>query len=321
MARLRSQNGAGAIPAAAGARARASLVRARDRALSATFVAVERLGFHLLPVTYFSPVPDTRRLGPELWSARTELAGVTLDGGPMLELAARWARTYGDEMRFPLEPTGRDGEYYVENTWYQSADAETLYSMVRDLKPRRVVEIGSGYSTLLTTMAAARNAGEGRPCEVTCIEPYPAPWLRGVTGVTRLIDRPVQTVPLDTFEDLGEGDILFIDSSHVLRIGSDVQYEFLEILPRLARGVVVHVHDIFLPAEYPRPWITESHRFLNEQYLLQAFLAFNTEFEVLWAASWMHLNHPAELEAAFPSYRRELSWPSSFWIRRRPATR
>ena len=115
---------------------------------------------------------------------------------------------------------------------------------------------------------------------------------------------------------LEAGDVLFIDSSHMLRIGSDVQFEYLEILPRLKPGVIVHIHDIFLPAEYPRNWVHDKHIFWNEQYLLQAFLAFNASFEVLWGGSWMHLNHPAELESAFQSYKRENQWPGSFWIRR-----
>jgi hypothetical protein len=102
----------------------------------------------------------------------------------------------------------------------------------------------------------------------------------------------------------------------VLRTGGDVQYEFLEILPNLRPGVIVHVHDIFLPAEYPKRIIMKQCRFFSEQYLLQAFLAFNSNFEVLWASSFMHLNHPDLLEKAFSSYTRESRWPGSFWIRR-----
>jgi hypothetical protein len=115
---------------------------------------------------------------------------------------------------------------------------------------------------------------------------------------------------------LGENDILFIDSTHVLRIGSDVQYEFLEVLPRLRPGVYVHIHDIFMPAEYPEAWVRREHRFWTEQYLLQAFLCYNGAFEVIWAGSYMHLKHPDELAAAFASYGPGRH-PGSFWIRRR----
>ena len=149
------------------------------------------------------------------------------------------------------------------------------------------------------------------------IDPYPNEVLkRGFPGLSRLIPEKVQDVPISEFMTLGDNDILFIDSSHVLKTGSDVHYEYLEVLPRLNRGVIVHVHDIFLPAEYPREWVLGEHRFWNEQYLLQAFLAFNESFEVLWAGSYMHLRYPEELETAFSSYRREETWPKSFWMRR-----
>jgi hypothetical protein len=102
----------------------------------------------------------------------------------------------------------------------------------------------------------------------------------------------------------------------VLKIGSDVQFEFLEVLPRLNKGVIVHVHDIFLPAEYPQEWVMQKHRFWTEQYLLQTFLSFNHSFEVLWAGSFMHLKHSDKVAAAFASYRREAHLPGSFWMKR-----
>jgi hypothetical protein len=132
-----------------------------------------------------------------------------------------------------------------------------------------------------------------------------------------VLPKKVQEIPLSTFAKLERNDVLFIDSSHVLTIGSDVRYEYLDILPRVKPGVLVHCHDIFLPAEYPKEWVLDDHRFWNEQYLLQAFLTFNNEFEVLWAGSYMHLKHPDLLAAAIPSYRQEKCYPKSFWIRRK----
>lgn len=132
----------------------------------------------------------------------------------------------------------------------------------------------------------------------------------------RLIRAEVQSVPLSEFEALGENDILFIESSHVLRIGSDVQYEFLEILPRLRPGVLVHVHDVFLPVEYLRRWVMEERRFWNEQYLLQAFLAFNSAFQVVWGGAYMSLRNPDALRSAFPRHDLRNTSPGSFWIRR-----
>jgi hypothetical protein len=132
----------------------------------------------------------------------------------------------------------------------------------------------------------------------------------------------VQTCALPISE-LKENDILFIDPSHVLKIGNDVQYEYLEILPRLNKGVIVHVHDIFIPCNYPKKWVLEKHRFWNEQYLFQAFLAFNNAFEVLWGGSYMHLRHPDKLEEAFNSYNRKTIWSghvlgaTSFYLRKK----
>src|SRR5947207_5879732 len=190
--------------------------------------------------------------------------------------------------------------------------------MVRYFKPRRIYEVGCGNSTLLAAQALLRNESDGAPPgQLFAFEPFPnANLKRGFPGLSKLVTSRVEDVESAVFQELRENDILFLDSSHVVRIGGDVQYEFLEILPNLNPGVIVHVHDIFLPADYPRKLIMQQRRFFSEQYLLQAFLAFNSKFEVLWAGSFMHLNHPDLLERAFNSYKRELRWPGSFWMRR-----
>jgi len=206
---------------------------------------------------------------------------------------------------------------------FESVDAEVLYAMIRGSKPARVLEIGSGWSTLLSLRALEANRAEsgGDPAaRLTAIEPYPHAFVRDAIAarpeLAEMLDEQVQGLPLDLFSSLGAGDILFIDSSHVLRIGSDVQYEFLEILPRLRPGVLVHVHDIFLPGEYPRDWVFgPEHRFWNEQYLLQAYLIGNARTEVVWGSSWMHRRHPEALEKAFASYDRDTRFPGSFWFR------
>lgn len=162
-------------------------------------------------------------------------------------------------------------------------DGDVLYLMVRHLKPRRMIEIGSGYSTLAAGAALVKNAEEtGVVCDFTAIEPYPGKHISsGVPGLTTLLPKPVQAINLDTFASLEENDILFIDSTHVVMIDSDVVYEVLEILPRLRPGVVVHFHDIFLPYDYPENWIRSWGFFWNEAYMLQAFLAHNDRFEVM----------------------------------------
>jgi hypothetical protein len=276
-------------------------------------------GVHILPVTFDMPVPDTGRLDPSLWTRTSELPGIDLREDEQLAWLERFRTTYRSEYeQFPRQPTGEEHRYHVDNGGFESVDGEVLWSMIREHKPRRIYEIGSGNSTKLAAEAVRRNEADGSPpCELVAFEPFPNDVLqRGFPGLTRLVRTGAQDIPLATFDALEEDDILFIDSSHVLKIGSDVHHLFLEVLPRLRPGVIVHVHDVFLPAEYPREWIVRDHRFWNEQYLLQAYLSGNTSVEVLWAASFLHLRHPDRLEAAFPSYDRARRWPGSFWMRR-----
>jgi hypothetical protein len=255
---------------------------------------------------YYWPIPDRRSLTDDVFSRRSDLPGVDLNGQSQFALLDEFRSRYA-------------AEYATIDRAFGEVDAQVLYCMLRHHKPARVIEIGSGQSTRLTAKALLKNASEQRerPAPAfTAIEPFPAPDIRaGFPGLTALLPCPAQDVPLETFAELDAGDVLFIDSSHVLAIGSDVQYEFLEIIPRLRPGVLVHVHDVFLPAEYPKKWVMDG-RFWDEQYLLQAFLSLNDSFEVLWAGHWMHLAHPDRLKSAFATYDPARAAPGSFWMRR-----
>ena len=277
----------------------------------------ERHGYHVLPAHFYEPVPDRSDLIRSIGS-RSELVGVDLAPERQLELLQElraWKHEYD---ALPREPGESDDGFYVGNTLFGAVDAEILYALIRQNKPHRIYEIGSGFSTLVSARAGLANEAEGAPrCELIAFEPYPSELLRrAVRGLTRIDARRLQDVPLETFAELGEGDMLFVDSSHVVATGSDVCRELLEIVPRLATGVLVHVHDVFLPGEYPRKWLEDDHYFWTEQYLLQAFLAFNDSFEVLWAGQYMHLEHPDALRTGFASYGAEPASPGSFWFRR-----
>jgi hypothetical protein len=276
-------------------------------------------GYHVKQVHFYSPLPDTRELEGEDFSRISELPGLDLNEDDQLQLLAEFRTGFHNEYSaFPRTPPSGPPRFYFGNTSLEAGDAEALYCMIRKFHPQCVVEIGSGYSTLLAGQALAKNASEGFEGKLTAIEPYPRHFLReSLPFPVELIERTVQSVPLERFTSLRENDILFIDSSHVCKIGSDVHYEFLEILPRLAPGVIVHVHDIFLPMEYPRTWVKEWHRFWNEQYLLQAFLCGNRNFEVLFAGAWMTLRHPQLLADSFPSFLPGRNQLGSFWLRRR----
>ena len=290
----------------------------RDFLIRKTFALWQRIGITVLPNHFYSPVPDIASLR-RAWPEDSSLIGIDMNEAGQEKLLASFRAEYEKEYdAFPRVPTGVPHEYFVGNGSFESVDGEMLYCMIRRFKPRRIFEIGSGNSTLLSGQALVRNAeGGGHMGELAAFEPYPNPVLRaGFPGLARLVAKKIQDVPLEAFDELEENDILFIDSSHALSTGSDVAREYLEIIPRLKKGVIVHVHDIFLPGEYPKAWVLAEHRFWNEQYLLQAFLAFNASFEVLWGGSFMHMRHPDLLSGAFASYDPSANHPGSFWMRR-----
>ena len=278
------------------------------------FSLCENMGFHITLNHFYQPIPDTRTLKDELWLRQSELVGIDMNEQKQIHLLAQFSSRFkGEYSTFPKRAS-KPYQYYTNNNWFGPIDAEILYCMIRYFKPKKIIEIGSGYSTFLSAQAILKNEEEsGHKAELIPIDPYPNKVLRsGFLGLSRLISAKVEEVDLSLFNGLKENDILFIDSSHVLKIGDDVQYEYLEILPRLNTGVIVHSHDIFLPMEYPKKWVLEMHQFWNEQYLLQAFLAFNRAFEVLWAGYYMHLRHPEKLEKAFGSHN-----ACSFWIKKK----
>jgi hypothetical protein len=279
----------------------------------------QSIGFHITRNHFHEPIPDTRTLPDELWIRHSELVGVDMNEDTQLEFLHKFSVNFKKE--YDMISTRRPvaGQYYANNPSFGYVDGDVLYCMVRYFKPKRMIEIGAGYSTYLSAEAILRNEEEGgHRAELIAIDPYPNETLKeGFPGLAKLITSEVERVELAEFTKLRENDILFIDSSHVLRIGNDVQYEYLEILPRLNKGVIVHIHDIFLPWEYPKDWVLKNHWFWNEQYLLQAFLAFNNAFEILWAAQYMHLRHAEKLEEAFGTYYRRHGAGGSFWIRKK----
>jgi predicted O-methyltransferase YrrM len=279
----------------------------------------ERKGLHITPVHYYQPIPDTRTLSDNIWKNHSELIGIDMNVHKQVCLLDLFSSKYKSEYEaFPYSAPSVRHQFYINNGTFESVDCEVLYCMIRDFSPKIIIEIGSGNSTYLSAQALLANKQKKRSnSQLIAIEPYPNEILKtGFQGLTKLIDKKVEELDVSLFNTLQENDILFIDSSHVLKTGNDVQKIYLEILPRLNKGVLVHIHDIFFPAEYPKETILKRYRFWTEQYLLQAFLSFNNAFEVVWAGSYMHLNYPEKLENAFKSYHRDKRWPGSIWIRK-----
>lgn len=289
---------------------------------------LRRVGLHNLPASrallravgifplrrhYYDPFPDPAALARPL-DAERDLPGIRWNVEGQLALLARLR--YADELAAIPHARRRDGEFYFDNSSFVSGDAEYLYGIVRHVRPRRLLEIGSGNSTLMAMQAIRANVGDDPDyrCEVTCVEPYEQPWLESL-GV-RVIRERVETLGPEPFAALESGDILFIDSSHVVRPQGDVLFLLLGVLPTLRPGVLVHVHDIFTPSDYPTRWVVDEARLWTEQYVLEAFLSCNDAFEVIGALSYLHRHHFEALRAACPYVLPDRA-PGSMWIRRR----
>jgi hypothetical protein len=281
--------------------------------LPRTAAALRRVGIYPLRDHYYEPMIDPRHLRHPLDQVR-DLPGIDLRIPEQLALLRRLR--YGDELaRIPIEGGG-PGRFAWDNGTYFFYDAQFLYGMLRLIKPRRLIEIGSGNSTLVARLALAANPREdaGYSSDHTCIEPYEMPWLEA-TGV-RVLRQRVEELDPSFFLTLGRDDILFVDSSHMVRPQGDVLFEVQRVLPRLAPGVLVHVHDVFTPRDYPVEWLDHRQLFWNEQYLLEAFLCCNPRFEVVAALNHLAVEHPAELDLACPVRKPgKATRPSGFWIR------
>jgi predicted O-methyltransferase YrrM len=298
------------------------------------FRALQRLGVNLTPNHFYWPVPDVAELEEREWPIYAAPPGCDFRLRDQVELAREFSRRYVTELEWNSCPTS--DSYHYNNGYFESCDAEVAYCMVREWKPRRIIEIGSGFSTRAMAQALRANREQdGVAGELITVDPHPERLPQNGLGdvITVVADR-VQRLDIQLFEQLRSDDMLFIDSSHVVSVGSDVVREYLQILPRLKPGVLVHVHDIFLPSDYPRNAVLDNLWFWSEQYLLQAFLSFNHEFEVLWSGSAMQLSHARVLDQCFPNWTRSYAniptsgrrfiptpdgdrvWPSSFWMRR-----
>ena len=284
-----------------------------DWAFGAMSRAAVRIGLDVVRHDYHSPIPDLDRLPAEYFTDPHPLPGVAWD---LDAQAAFLEGVLGEHLAaFPYPRRARSG-FRLDNDSYESVDAETLWAMVRFLKPSRIIELGSGFTTLLLAGAVEANAREGRPAELRVYDPYPRKLFGPeLPGLTELVPQSALDIPLERFLELESADVLFVDTTHTVKAGSEVNRIVLDILPRLQPGVVVHFHDVFLPYEYPERWLREQRWFWAEQYLLQAFLTLNDSFEVVLAANALVQALPDRVAAAIPSFDPGVQ-PGAFWIRR-----
>jgi predicted O-methyltransferase YrrM len=263
-------------------------------------------GQDLVTRNFYSPIPDWEELPADVFDRRGRLSGIEFD----VDAQLAFLKT--------LEPFLAEFRPPPESVWdrqtYGPVEGAVLHAIVRRRRPRRIIELGSGVSSLIMAAAARRNAGEGSPVSYTAYDPYARDFIRaGVDGL-ELVSRSAGDVPAADFEALQDGDILFVDTTHTVKLGSEVNHVILDALPSLAPGVLVHVHDVFLPYEYPREFF-EQKCFWAEQYLLQAFLAQNPNWEIVLPLYALVRDRPGEV-AALVSGSQNGPAPGAFWIRR-----
>jgi Methyltransferase domain len=265
-------------------------------------------GYEFRRQHFYLPFPNVERLPESLWQNEHPTPGVDL----RIDAAAELLRDLGDHIRqFPVT------NFAIKNGSYEWVDAETLYGLLCHVKPRRLIELGSGASSQVIALAQAANAKDDAAFAYESYDPFPDWHERGnVPGGTV---RPVAAEDIDpsAVDALESDDVLFVDTTHTVRTGGDVAHIVLNLLPRLAPGVYVHFHDIFLPYEYPREWVVEMRRAWAEQYLLQAFLAMNPDFEVVLPVHALIRQQPNLVRQLVPSFAQaEGTGGAAFWIRR-----
>ncbi len=271
-----------------------------------------RVGVFPIRNHYYEPFFDYRQLRYPLDKDR-DLPGIDWNIDEQLLFLKNLC--FSEELKTVPKAKVDDLTFYMDNGTFMSGDAEYLYNLIRFKKPKKIFEIGSGNSTLMAIKAIKKNQEENidYQCKHLCIEPYEIPWLEK-TGATIVRER-VEEVNKALFAELEKDDILFIDSSHMIRPQGDVLFEYLELIPTLKTGVIVHVHDIFSPKDYLNEWVVENVRFWNEQYLLEAFLTCNRDWKIIGALNYLHHNYSENLLAVCPFLvtNRE---PGSFYIQK-----
>jgi hypothetical protein len=271
---------------------------------------------------FYSPVVDTQDVlarQDRIWPADPQPLGIDWNDEHHRRVLGEYFPRHMPRYDFPEQlPDGPDlARFYTRNSQFSWLDARTLFVLLNEWRPRRLVEVGSGYSTLLTADVNRRFLDGGM--EVTCIEPYPRPFLSGPRlppGVNRLIRERVECVGLAPFLALEAGDVLFIDSSHVAKTGSDVNFLVFDVLPRLAAGVRIHIHDIHLPHDYLKDWVIGENRSWNEQYVVRALLMYSPAFRVLFGCNYAFHTMRDAVAAALAHPRGIAYGGGSLWIER-----
>jgi hypothetical protein len=309
--------------------------RLRDRLKQPYFAVYKlgvRLGVYILPAHYYVSEPNIIELERtvDLWAKPSAMSGVDID---LDEQTDNLRRVCG-----PFQQEFYGNQHYLHavkqpfgsgrSRTFGYLEAQVLHAVIRHYKPAQLIDIGGGVPTYCASQAISMNRRDtGVNGRIICIEPNPIDLIKNLDNV-ELITRPIQEVPLECFTQLGVNDIVFIDSNHVVRSGSEVNYIILEILPIIPKGVLVQIHDIYLPYDYDRD-VLRNFIHPNETPLVAAFLAFNTRYKIVFSLSMLHYERRQEMQSVLPEYNPESDWrgmrvgkydpakhfPSSLWLR------
>jgi hypothetical protein len=266
----------------------------------------------VLPIRdhYYEPLINPRHLKLPLTNTRN-LPGINFNTEQQLALLSEFK--YKNELEVIPDNYVNDLTFHYNNRSFIAGDAEFWYSMIRLNKPKIIIEIGSGHSTKMAQLAIHKNKSEDTSydCKHICIEPYEMPWLEQLDVM--VIRKKVEEIEVNFFKQLNANDILFIDSSHVIRPQGDVLFEYLEILPILNAGVIVHIHDLLSPRDYLKSWVVDEIKLWNEQYILEAFLTSNPYWKIVAAVNFLKNDHFEKLSLKCPKLKKD-DEPGSFYI-------
>jgi len=287
-------------------------VRFGGRRLKLCREFLKKIGVYPIKDHYYYPLFKDSKLHKSLRKPRY-LPGIDFVEEKQLNFLKNL--TYTDELKL-MNLNGKKNdfrEFSLKNSSFESGDAEFLYQVIRFLKPKKVIEIGSGHSTKLLNKALKINKFENsKDFKHVCIEPYENNWLENLDA--EIIRNPIENCDLKIFDDLEENDLLFVDSSHIIRPQGDVLKEYLEIIPSLKKGVIIHIHDIFSPRDYLDQWIREDVLFWNEQYLLECLLSNKERYEILAALNFLKHNNYSKLKNICPYLTKERE-PGSIYFK------
>jgi predicted O-methyltransferase YrrM len=265
------------------------------------------------PGHFYSPINDINEIVEnehKIFASKRELAAIDMNEAEQFQLLQNFKNYY--EFLFFTDMPTTDARYYYNNKAYSYSDVIFLFSMIMHSKPKRIIEIGSGFSS--AAMLDINERYFNNSIDITFIEPYPDNLRKILKAGDKftLIEKKVQQVDLNVFKSLQENDILFIDSTHVAKTNSDVLFELFEILPLLNKGVKIHFHDIFYPFEYPREWVVDVKRSWNEIYFLRSFLMYNNSFKMLALNTYLENAHTKWFEENMPLCLKDLG--GSCWL-------